>query len=154
MCIPLRHKSSIFDSWRKRPSHLHFTFSPPNTQGPSARENQDLNWCHYEITCITSNPVFLQCMFSPSHKHRLLMKTLQRCGGELQMWTERPLKEQSRGRLGSTAFFPRPKLPPHKSASRKPAVGQGRREEVKFYIRAVNHSSMLCIFPMVVWLPG
>lgn len=23
-----------------------------------------------------------------------------------------------------------------------------------FYIRAVNHSSMVCIFPMVVWLPG
>lgn len=23
-----------------------------------------------------------------------------------------------------------------------------------FYIRAVNHSSMLCVFPMVVWLPG
>lgn len=47
----------------------------------------------------------------------------------------------------------RPQLPLHKSVSRKPAVGLRRGEEVIFYIRAVNHSSMLCVFPMVVWLP-
>lgn len=49
-------------------------------------------------------------------------------------------------------MIPPRSLPALKSASRKPAVGLGIREEVIFYIRAVNHSSMLCIFPMVVWL--
>lgn len=103
---------------------------------------------HYVKPCFSVMHVF------PSHKHRLLMKMLQHCGAELQMWTERPLKEQNWGLLDSTTFPPQPELPPHKPASRKPAVGLRRREEVIFYIRAVNHSSMLCIFPMVVWLPG
>lgn len=94
----------------------------------------------------------LQCMFSPSHKHRLLVKTLQHCSVELQMWPKWTLKEQ----IGAFSIQPpsQPKLPLHKYVSRKPAVGLGRREEVTFYIKAVNHSSMLCIFPRVVWLPG
>lgn len=40
------------------------------------------------------------------------------------------------------------------AASRKPAVGLGTREEVIFYIRDVNHGSILCVFPLVVWLAG
>lgn len=81
------------------------------------------------------------------------MKTLQHCGWEMQMWTERSLKEQS---WACSSLLPSLHSPNshHTSASRKPAVGLGRREEMIFYIRAVNHSSMLCIFPMVVWLPG
>lgn len=62
---------------------------------------------------------------------------------------------RSRGRASLiTPAFPLAELTPQKLASRKPAVGAGKREEVIFYIRTVNHSSMLCIFPMVVWLPG
>lgn len=56
--------------------------------------------------------------------------------------------------LGLLLLLPEPKLPPHTPASRKPAVGRRRREEVIFYIRALNHSFVLCIFPSVVWLPG
>lgn len=50
--------------------------------------------------------------------------------------------------------FPPAELTPQKLASRKPAVEARKREEVIFYIRTVNHSSMLCIFPMLVWLAG
>lgn len=97
------------------------------------------------VSGITSNPIFLQCMFSPSHKTgpwRCCNIAAGSCRCEQRgLWRSRVW----------AYLIPPHSLPAHKTASRKPAVGLGEREEVIFYIRAVNHSSMLCIFPMVVW---
>ena len=123
MCVSPRHKSSISDSWGERPAPFRFTFSPPNMEGLLAWEQRDL----------TSIPVFLQFVFSQSS------------------WRCCNAADVNREAFEGAEPSP-PSLPVPKSASRKPAVGLGKREEVIFYIRAVNHSSVSCIFPMVVWL--
>ncbi len=151
MCIFLRH----ICLWQleKETLPLYLIISPLNIGGPLAWENQDLNWCNCAKPALHQTLLSFNACFPFTVNTGCSRRCCNIAAGSCRC--EQRGLWRSFNLLDSTTFPPQPELPPHKSASRKPAVGVGRKEEVIFYIRAVNHSSMLCIFPMVVlaaWL--
>lgn len=66
----MTHKSSISDSLRKKPSHLHFTFSPPSTHRASTCELMSL-WdnLHYIKPCFSTIQRFPLNIITGSWRH-------------------------------------------------------------------------------------
>lgn len=120
LIIPRSRKKIQAPLWGT--SHLSLTAGERNTPTSTSPfhlqthedvKNQDLSWCHNEISCITSNLVFVQWLFSPSYKHRLLIRMLQCCDGELQMWEKK---------VRASSILP-PSLPDMRSHPTSPLPG-------------------------------